>query len=99
MFLYARFYHFYRTALIRSIRLLAFVLIFSLIIWQISYDNSPKFAVILFNIFVMIEVFFHYKISRIIPAVPVAKNKKETMYDSFTMQALYGFVIEPTSAG
>ncbi len=47
----------------------------------------------------MIEVFFHYKISRVIPTKEVAKNKKETMYDSFTMQALYGFVTEPDTAG
>jgi len=47
----------------------------------------------------MIEVFFHYKISRAIPSIEVSKNKKETMHDSFTMQALYGFVLFPTTEG
>jgi len=33
------------------------------------------------------------------PSVPVAKNTKEHLYDSFTMQALYGFVTETTTTG
>ena len=99
MFVYAQYYHFYRTALLRSIRLVVFVLLFAFILFQIVNDSSPKFAVFLFNLFVMVEVFFHYKISRASPSVPVAKNKKETKYDSFTMQALYGFVTEPTTEG
>ncbi len=33
------------------------------------------------------------------PTIEVAKNKKETMNDSFTMQALYGFVTQPTTEG
>src|SRR5216683_1292338 len=99
MFLYARFYHFYRTALLRSIRLLMFALLLALILFQIIHNDSPKFAVFLFNIVVMIEVFFHYKISRGMPTVEIAKNKKETLYDSFTMQALYGFVTQPKTEG
>ncbi|HSX09478.1 MAG TPA: ATP-dependent Clp protease ATP-binding subunit [Candidatus Saccharimonadales bacterium] len=99
MFVFVKFYHFYRTALVRSIRLIVFMLLLALILFQISHDSTPKFAVFLFNIVVMIEVFFHYKISRVIPTKEVAKNKKETMYDSFTMQALYGFVTEPDTAG
>jgi ATP-dependent Clp protease ATP-binding subunit ClpC len=97
MFVYVRFYHLYRTALLRSIRLLIFVLLFAIILFQFANNELPKFAVVLFNIVVMIEVFFHYKVSRVVPTVEVAKNKKENMYDSFTMQALYGFVTEPTT--
>ncbi len=97
MFVYVRFYHFYRTALLRSIRLLVFVLLLAVILFQFANNESPKFAVFLFNIVVMIEVFFHYKVSRVVPTVEVSKNKKETMYDSFTMQALYGFATQPTT--
>ena len=99
MFLYVKFYHFYRTALLRSVRLVVFLLIFGLILSQVLQNESPKFAVFSFNLFVMIEVFFHYKISRAIPSIPVEKNTKEHLYDSFTMQALYGFVTELTIAG
>jgi ATP-dependent Clp protease ATP-binding subunit ClpC len=97
MFVYAKYYHFYRTALMRSIRLVLFVLFFGLILYQITNNTSPKFAVFLFNIFVMFEIFFHYKISRVMPSVAVVRNNKDHMYDSFTIQALYGFVIEATT--
>ncbi|HWY79444.1 MAG TPA: hypothetical protein VNW29_03740, partial [Candidatus Sulfotelmatobacter sp.] len=99
MFLYARFYHIYRTALFRSIRLLIFSLFFALILFQITQNLSPKFAVFLFNLFVMVEVFFHYKISRITPDVLVLKNKKDSMYDSFTLQSLLGFVTQSKTEG
>ena len=99
MFVYVRFYHLYRTALFRSIRLLAFGLLLAIIFLQILHGSPLKFSVFLFNIVVMIEVFFHYKISRGLPPVPASKNNKGKKYDSFTLQALYGFVIRPTTEG
>jgi ATP-dependent Clp protease ATP-binding subunit ClpC len=99
MFFYVRFYHIYRTALVRSIRTMAFMLLLGVILYQIGNTISPKFAVFLFNIVVMLEVFFHYKISRAVPSIEASKNKKENMYESFTMQALYGFVTQPTTEG
>lgn len=99
MFLYVRIYHFYRTALLRSIRLLLFALLLFLIFSQITHGIPPRFPVFLFNIFVMVEAFFHYKIGRALPTVEVANNTKEHLYDSFTMQALYGFVTESTTSG
>ena len=94
----AHLYHTYRTALMRSIRLLTFVMLLSMILYFVANDISPNVPVFLFNLFVMFEVFFHYKISRATPSVPVAKNKEETMYESFTMPALYGFVTEPNTS-
>lgn len=99
MNLYVKYYHFYRTAIMRSFRLVVFTLFLSLVLYQIFHNESPKVAVFFFNIIVMLEVFFHYKISRAKPSIIVSKNKKETMYESFTMLALYGFVIEPTTEG
>lgn len=93
-----RLYHFYRTALMRSIRLVVFVLLFSFIVFQVLNHQSPKLAVLLFNLFVMFEVFFHYKISKITPLIPLTKNKKETMFESFTMPALYGFISQSTTS-
>lgn len=94
----ARLYHFYRTAMMRSIRLLSFVVLFTLILYFIANDISPKIPVFLFNLLVLFEVFFHYKISRAMPNIEVTKNKEATMYESFTMQALYGFITEPNSS-
>lgn len=99
MYQYARIYYFYRTALVRGIRLLLFALLFSLLLFQIAHNMSPKFVVFFFNLFVMVEVFFHYKISRAVPTKLVADNNKEHKSESFTLQALYGFVTQPTSEG
>lgn len=71
-----------------------FVVLLSWILFQFFNHHPPRLAVFFFNLFVMFEVFFHYKISKYTPRIPLAKNKKETMDESFTMQALYGFVAE-----
>ncbi len=98
MELSVRLYRFYRTALVRSIRLVIFAMLFSLILYQIAYDIPPKVSVFLFNLFVMFEVFFHYKVSRAVPTIEVSKNKEENMYESFTLAALYGFITEPNTS-
>ncbi len=97
MELSVRLYRFYRTALVRSIRLVACAMLLSLILYQVSNDIPANFSVFLFNLFVMFEVFFHYKISRAVPKIEVSKNKEENMYESFTMAALYGFITEPNA--
>ncbi len=82
----------------RSIRLVLFVVLFSWILFQFFNHHQPKIAVFFFNLFVMFEVFFHYKISKYTPRTPLEKNKKETMDESFTMPALYGFIAEQKSS-
>ena len=94
---YVQLYHWYRTAKMRSIRLATGFVLFTLVLYLVVSDVYPNIAVFLFNIFVMFEVFFHYKVSKMTPHVLVEKNKEETMYESFTMQALYGFVTERSS--
>lgn len=97
MILYATIYHWYRKALVRTIRLAIFFVLLGLISYLFLTDHTPTFAVFFFNLFVMAEVFFHYKISRIMPPVELSKNKKEKKFDSFTLKAIYGFVTEPTT--
>lgn len=97
MRMYARVYHFYRTALVRTIRLFLFSLLLFLIVYQVSNGYLASGAQFLFNVFLMIEIFFHYKISRVTPSVPVIKNKGDDMFQSFTLPALYGFVSFPKS--
>lgn len=87
-------YYHYRTAKMRSIRLILFVVLSSWIFFQFINHQKPNLAVFLFNIFVMFEVYFHYKISKYTPHIPIEKNKRETMDESFTMPALYGFIAE-----
>jgi ATP-dependent Clp protease ATP-binding subunit ClpA len=103
---YAKIYRAYRTALARSMRLIVFSLLFYLVLNQFALGTSPKIALFLFNIFVMIEVFFHFKISRVMPSVQVSKNlpagRQVTVQDvfkSFTLQALYPFVTQSSTNG
>lgn len=94
MIMYARLYYWYRTASVRSIRLFIFALLLFVILFQMSHGTAPKIAQFFFNIFVIVEVFFHYKVSKISPSLPASKNKGKDIFQSFTMPALYGFVTE-----
>jgi ATP-dependent Clp protease ATP-binding subunit ClpC len=97
MKMYAKLYHFYRTAFVRTIRLLVFSLLLFLIIYQVSNNYVSSGAQFLFNVFLMVEIFFHYKISRALPSVSVDQNKGDDIFESFTLQALAGFISFPKS--
>ena len=94
MRLYAKLNHWYKTALIRSIRLLVCVLLVFLIMLLYSRELPLKIPLFLFNIFLMIEMFFHYKIGHAMPEVVLEKNDKKDIFRSFTLQAISGFVTE-----
>jgi ATP-dependent Clp protease ATP-binding subunit ClpC len=95
--MYIQIYHFYRSALGRSIRLLLFVLLFAAILYSVAEREQSAAVQFLFNLFVMSEIFFHYKISRVLPSTILDKNKGKDMESSFTRQALYGFIIAPNT--
>ncbi|HSW48408.1 MAG TPA: ATP-dependent Clp protease ATP-binding subunit, partial [Candidatus Saccharimonadales bacterium] len=91
---YVRIYTFYRRALIRSIRLVVFSILLLIIVNQVIHGSTPKLPLFLFNLFVIFEVFFHHKISKISPLLPVSKNDGKDPYQSFSMQALLPFVTQ-----
>ncbi len=94
MFFYARIYHFYRRALLRAIRLFVFAVLL-LIIWpSVEAGGLPKIPLFLFNLFVIWEIFFHFKIGRVMPSLTIEKNQKKDPYLSFTLQAILPFVEE-----
>ncbi len=91
---YVKMYQFYRTARMRTVRLLIFSLLLFLIITEIYLKAPPKISQFLFDIFVMVEVFFHYKVARVQPSVEVSKNtvkNKKDIFNSFTLHALDAF--------
>lgn len=94
MVLYVKIYQFYRMLHVRLIRLFTAVTLLFLIIYLVEQHISPKIPLFLFNIFVMMEVFFHYKVSKAVPNVLVSKNNGKDIYDSFTREALSDFVIQ-----
>lgn len=97
---YAKLHHLYTKALTRSIRLIIFAILITLIFAGIVQHNTVhKFIIIIFNLCVMIEIFFHYKVSKALPGKTVEKNKSKDVLESFTMPALYGFITQPNAAG
>lgn len=98
---YARLFYFYRKAIVRTLRLLIFALLLFVILSQLTHNSSVKIPLTVFNLFVMFEVFFHFKISRIRPTILVSKNNSPAasgqlnkIFQSFTMPALLPFVTE-----
>ena len=90
----------------RSIRLLSLsILLFLVVAGYLQGDpaslagGSVKIPLFLFNLIVMLEVFFHYKVSRIMPELTVDKNNSPSVYKSFTLQAISPFVTEHSSEG
>ena len=88
MVAYIRFYHFYRSALIRTIRILFLAII---IIWSITnYEHgiSLKFPLFFSALLLQLEIFFHYKVSRITPNTILQKNDEAHLLESCTKEAL-----------
>ena len=63
---YVKIHHFYKSALMRSVRLILFGILVFVLLYTISSGGTPKFSLFVFYIFVMLEVFFHFKIVRVI---------------------------------
>jgi len=78
----------------RAVRLLLFTLLLWILLQQISVGNQPNFTQLLFNLFIMIELFFHFKVSRIMPTRTLEKNTTKQYEESCTLEALYGFIAE-----
>jgi len=93
---YAKFYYFYKTNIIRSLRFL----IFAFLIWLI-YQNtsnsffpsaSSKISIFLLSFFLISEIFFRFKISRITPKVLISENDGSDIYKSYTLKNLSVFL-------
>lgn len=91
---YARIYIFLRTALMRSVRLITIAILLYIVLSQYQAGNTPKIALFLFNLVVMLEIFFHFKVATVLPMTLIQKNNSQEIYDSFTLQALLPFISE-----
>lgn len=93
---YARIYNFYTSSLIKLLRpTLLLVLIFLLyenIINSFFLSLSSKFLIFLLSLFLMVEIFFHFKISRVRPKVLVSENDGTDILRSFTLLSLASFL-------
>lgn len=89
---YANIFYFYKTAMMRTVRLVVFVSLLILIFADFSYDIVPRIALFFMTLFFMIETFFHFKVARIRPTTPLTTSEKNEFSDSLTMTVLYSSI-------
>lgn len=85
---YAKIYYLYKTGFLRAIRFFLPFFFIGLII--IGSDRGiPLFFL---SFFLMLEVFFHFKIAKTNPSVLAVNNDGKDPYQSFTLKALAVFI-------
>ncbi|OGH39098.1 MAG: hypothetical protein A3B44_03300 [Candidatus Levybacteria bacterium RIFCSPLOWO2_01_FULL_38_21] len=92
---YARIYYIYQSLIVFIIRIFLFIFLFFYILLSI-FNNSLNLSLIktplfLLSLFLIIETFFHFKISRKLPEIEVQLNKGDPL-DSFTLRSLSIFL-------
>ena len=92
---YAKIYHIYQSLIFIVIRIFLFVFLFSYILLSL-YNNSFNLSLVktplfLLSLFLIIETFFRFKISRKLPEVEVQLSKGNVL-DSFTLKSLSIFI-------
>lgn len=86
----------YKSALFRTIRLLLFALLLLLCFAEMTDGKFPKFPLFFLSIFMMVEIFYHFHIARIIPLRKVTDNKDDAKL-SCTKRLLELYLFSPTS--
>ncbi len=96
MIVYAKLDLFYKSALLRTIRLLLFSLLCLLCFSEITVGRFPKFPLFFLSIFVMSEIFYHFHIALFKPTQKVIQNKENAML-SCTKLALEALISSPST--
>lgn len=91
---YARFYFFYHSSYLKLARIFIFILFFLLLVTELPFGVFPRIPFSLFLFFLIIEIFFHFKIAKIRPKIDVFSNKSENIYQSFTLPALKLYMVQ-----
>lgn len=82
-------YALYRSALIRTIRFFLFISLLLLLVFTTTQGGDIRIPLFLFNIFLMTEIFYRYKISRLRPARKVAEVSEDEAVAACTQLVLY----------
>ncbi len=98
---YARIYNFYTTNIIRLLRFVIFIFLLWSTYQSVSnsffLSASSRISIFLLSVFLILEVFFRFKISRLTPRVSISENEGKNIYTSFTFKSLYVFLGKTTS--
>lgn len=87
---YGKIYHFYRKTIIRIVRIFILLFLAWLVIDGLLNARFVKIPTFFLSVFLIIETFFHFKISKICPIFTVPDNNSD-IYQSFTILAAGAF--------
>ncbi len=86
---YAKLYYFYENLRIKILRFLIIVFLSLFITVEFLNHSFPKIPIFIFSLFVMLEVFFEFKVAKVSPKESVLKTKEPL--NAFTLPALSAF--------
>lgn len=95
---FALFYFWYENFLFKILRIGIFTFLFVFSLFSLINKTYPNLALFVFSLYLMLEVFVVYKISRLLPQIDSAKNTSNPL-DSFTLEALGIFNSSISSTG
>lgn len=93
---FASLYFWYESLILKVIRISLFLILFLLAISGILSRSYPNFSVIPFFLFLMVEIFFHFKVARLLPKLKVEENNTDVL-ESLSLEALGIFQTQNTS--
>ncbi len=91
-------YYWYQRALVKIFRVLVFILLIFLSAFFLIHGIYPNIPLLLFFIFLTFEIFFDYKVYKLIPKQTVSEGSSNLM-DSLTLEAMSLYLVKPTSEG
>ena len=101
MFEFARINNLHRNKFIKIFKIIIFA-----VLLYLTYENSTsgfflsqesRLAIFGLSFFLMLEVFFYFKIIRASPSLLLKNNNGKNIYDSFTLEALGIFISSHSS--
>ncbi len=84
---FASIYFWYEKFIVKILRICIFAFFFFFSIFGIVNHTYPNFALFAFFLYLMVEIFFIYKVSRLTPELEVTNNNSDPL-NSFTIHAL-----------
>ena len=93
---FASLYFWYESLILKVIRISLFLILFLLAISGILSRSYPNFSVIPFFLLLMVEIFFHFKVARLLPKLKVEENNTDVL-ESLSLEALGIFQTQNTS--
>jgi ATP-dependent Clp protease ATP-binding subunit ClpC len=97
MEVYAKIYYYWEKILVKVLRFFVIIFLSSFTAYLIFIQGSVKIPAVIFSLVLMWEIFFEFKIARLLPKTKVGQAKNSL--DSFTLLALGIFLANSKTKG